>query len=163
MVNSKKPTALFQVHEETAEDQTDKELAKIGQFKGRKTKAAAKSGGMSQGDILRAMDIAEEEIPKFQDPYFWLEYFPPLAGLDLRRRDGGRCRWVRVGAKCAKYAKSPNYATHAKQAKTSKTRKIGNRQHTQNTHNAQTAQTEQNEQSEQNKQSAQNAQNIKQS
>jgi leucyl-tRNA synthetase len=31
------------------------------------------------------MDISEEEIPKFADPYYWLDYFPPLGKEDLIR------------------------------------------------------------------------------
>ena len=31
------------------------------------------------------LDISEEEIPKFTDPNYWLEYFPPLEQADLKR------------------------------------------------------------------------------
>ncbi len=31
------------------------------------------------------MDISDEEIPKFADPYYWLDYFPPLGKEDLVR------------------------------------------------------------------------------
>jgi leucyl-tRNA synthetase len=30
------------------------------------------------------MGISEEEIPKFQDPHYWLMYFPPEAQKDLK-------------------------------------------------------------------------------
>jgi leucyl-tRNA synthetase len=30
------------------------------------------------------MNIPEDEIPKFQDPVYWLEYFPPRGREDLK-------------------------------------------------------------------------------
>lgn len=32
---------------------------------------------MTQFEILVQLGISEAEIPKFQDPKFWLEFFPP--------------------------------------------------------------------------------------
>lgn len=53
--------------------------------KGKKSKAAAKTGGVvRQYDILKMSNIPEEEIPKFQDPLYWLQYFPPHAIEDLK-------------------------------------------------------------------------------
>jgi leucyl-tRNA synthetase len=37
----------------------------------------------SQIDILKQLGIPEEEIPKFADPLYWLEYFPPIGKQDL--------------------------------------------------------------------------------
>lgn len=55
-----------------------------GKFKGKKTKAKAKTGiNVTQHDIMRKMGIPEEEIPAFKDPLHWLEYFPPYAQSDL--------------------------------------------------------------------------------
>lgn len=49
------------------------------------SKVAAKTGGAKyQWDIMRAMDIAEEDIPKFQEAEYWLHYFPPYAIKDLK-------------------------------------------------------------------------------
>lgn len=31
------------------------------------------------------MGLKDEEIAKFQDAYYWLQYFPPLAKIDLQR------------------------------------------------------------------------------
>ena len=31
------------------------------------------------------LDIAESEIPKFQDPNYWLDFFPPLGMADLKK------------------------------------------------------------------------------
>jgi leucyl-tRNA synthetase len=56
-----------------------------GVFKGKKTKAKAKSGGLPPSEILRSMGIPDEEIPKFTDPNYWLEYFPPYGVSDLSR------------------------------------------------------------------------------
>lgn len=38
-----------------------------------------------QTNILKAMKIPEEDIPKFADPVFWTKYFPPLARDDLTK------------------------------------------------------------------------------
>jgi leucyl-tRNA synthetase len=31
------------------------------------------------------MEIPDEEIPKFSDPYYWLNYFPPFGKQDLMK------------------------------------------------------------------------------
>ncbi|CAJ1381611.1 unnamed protein product [Effrenium voratum] len=49
-------------------------------------KILAKSGdAASQYEILKAMGLSAEEIPKFVDPLFWLNYFPPLGVRDCKR------------------------------------------------------------------------------
>lgn len=35
-------------------------------------------------EILLSMGIPEEEIPNFQDPIYWLRYFPPKGMQDLK-------------------------------------------------------------------------------
>uniref|UniRef100_A0A7N2REA5 Uncharacterized protein n=1 Tax=Quercus lobata TaxID=97700 RepID=A0A7N2REA5_QUELO len=53
-------------------------------FKGKKSKAASKSGGQKfQWEIMRSFGLSDNEISKFQNPYNWLTYFPPLAKEDL--------------------------------------------------------------------------------
>uniref|UniRef100_H3G7T4 leucine--tRNA ligase n=1 Tax=Phytophthora ramorum TaxID=164328 RepID=H3G7T4_PHYRM len=53
---------------------------------GKKSKAAAKTGGVvHQYDILKISHVPEDEIPKFHDPLYWLQYFPPHAIADLKR------------------------------------------------------------------------------
>ena len=64
-------------------------------FKGKKSKAVAKTGGLDQYDIMLALGIGEEDIPKFTDPKYWLEYFPPLAIQDLKRF-GAAVDWRRT-------------------------------------------------------------------
>lgn len=65
-------------------------------FKGKKSKAVAKAGGDKyQWEIMRSYGLSDEEISKFQDPYFWLSYFPPLAVEDLKAFGLG-CDWRRT-------------------------------------------------------------------
>ncbi|KRT82169.1 tRNA synthetase, partial [Oryctes borbonicus] len=52
--------------------------------KGKKSKAAAKSGSTKyQWQIMKSLGMSDEEIPKFADAEYWLDYFPPLAVSDL--------------------------------------------------------------------------------
>ena len=51
---------------------------------GMKKKVAAKSGGMSQGDILKSCGVPEEELSSFTAPEHWLHYFPPRGKADLQ-------------------------------------------------------------------------------
>ncbi|KAN0012546.1 hypothetical protein ACTFIU_007853 [Dictyostelium citrinum] len=54
-------------------------------FKSKKTKAVAKSGGaVYQWKIMQSLDIPDEEIPKFADSAYWLNYFPPHCENDLK-------------------------------------------------------------------------------
>ncbi|KAL7258615.1 hypothetical protein ACSBR1_004686 [Camellia fascicularis] len=65
-------------------------------FKSKKSKAAAKSGGDKyQWEIMRSYGLSDDEISKFQDPYYWLSYFPPLAVEDLKAFGLG-CDWRRT-------------------------------------------------------------------
>ena len=48
--------------------------------KGKKGKLAAKSTGHTyQFQILESIGVPREDVKKFADPYYWLEYFPPIA------------------------------------------------------------------------------------
>ncbi|KAG8646038.1 leucine--tRNA ligase, cytoplasmic [Manihot esculenta] len=67
----------------------------VDKFKGKKSKAASKSGGqMFQWEIMRSFGLSDGEISKFQDPYEWLGFFPPLAMEDLKAFGLG-CDWRR--------------------------------------------------------------------
>ncbi|CAK9168178.1 unnamed protein product [Ilex paraguariensis] len=44
---------------------------------------------------MRSYGLSDEEISKFQDPYYWLTYFPPLAVEDLKAFGLG-CDWRRT-------------------------------------------------------------------
>uniref|UniRef100_A0A0V0G4H9 leucine--tRNA ligase n=1 Tax=Triatoma dimidiata TaxID=72491 RepID=A0A0V0G4H9_TRIDM len=53
--------------------------------KGKKSKAASKSvGAKYQWQIMRSLGLSDEEIKKFCDTDYWLDYFPPLAVKDLK-------------------------------------------------------------------------------
>ncbi|RMD42489.1 hypothetical protein DV735_g2664, partial [Chaetothyriales sp. CBS 134920] len=53
-------------------------------FKGKKSKAAAKTVKTNyQFQTMLTMGIPKEEIHKFADSTYWLEYFPPLCQRDL--------------------------------------------------------------------------------
>ncbi|GFY80548.1 ATP binding/leucine-tRNA ligases/aminoacyl-tRNA ligase [Actinidia rufa] len=59
-------------------------------------KFAAKAGGAKfQWEIMQSCGLSDEEISKFQDPYYWLTYFPPLAVEDLKAFGIG-CDWRRT-------------------------------------------------------------------
>lgn len=67
-----------------------------GKFKGKKSKAVAKTGGDKyQWEIMRSYGLSDEEIARFTDPYYWLTYFPPLAVEDLKEFGLG-CDWRRT-------------------------------------------------------------------
>lgn len=62
---------------------------------GMKSKVKAKTGGVvRQWNIMKMSNIPEEEIPRFQDPLYWLRYFPPYGMADLREF-GLRVDWRR--------------------------------------------------------------------
>ncbi|KAJ9145837.1 hypothetical protein P3X46_028170 [Hevea brasiliensis] len=71
------------------------ESVPVDKFKGKKSKAASKSGGqMFQWEIMCGFGLSDSEISKFQDPYEWLRFFPPLAMEDLKAFGLG-CDWRR--------------------------------------------------------------------
>ena len=39
---------------------------------------------LTQYEILMQVGISEEEIPKFQNPEYWLKFFPPKGKEDLK-------------------------------------------------------------------------------
>ena len=54
--------------------------------KGKKSKAAAKSGNAKyQWQIMQSLGLTNEQIREFADSNHWLEYFPPLTQQDLTR------------------------------------------------------------------------------
>ncbi|KAH0571431.1 Leucyl-tRNA synthetase [Spironucleus salmonicida] len=66
----------------------------VGQFRSKKSKAVSKASGKSQYDILKDLGIPEQEIPNFIDPYYWVDYFPPICKQDMMQF-GGRIDWRR--------------------------------------------------------------------
>ena len=54
--------------------------------KSKKTKAVAKTGTAAyQWQIMQALGLSDDHIPKFADAKYWLEYFPPHTKQDLQR------------------------------------------------------------------------------
>lgn len=68
--------------------------AEGGKFVSNKSKLKDKRGKGSQWSVLESMGIAREEIPKFADAAYWLDYFPPIARDDLKAM-GCKVDWRR--------------------------------------------------------------------
>lgn len=67
----------------------------VTKFRATKGKAAAKTVKMKyQFQIMQAMGIPIQEIARFADPQYWLEYFPPYCKRDLENF-GARIDWRR--------------------------------------------------------------------
>lgn len=50
------------------------------------SKAMAKTAAAKyQWQIMQSLGLSDEEISKFAEAEFWLDYFPPLAVQDLKR------------------------------------------------------------------------------
>ncbi|KAL8160934.1 hypothetical protein V2J09_012423 [Rumex salicifolius] len=90
------PTAEEEVSQvQEQEESGDAQPLPGGKFKGKKSKVTAKtSRQMYQWEIMRSYGLTDEEIAKFQDPYYWLSFFPPLAVEDLKAFGLG-CDWRR--------------------------------------------------------------------
>ncbi|PLW40185.1 hypothetical protein PCASD_12297 [Puccinia coronata f. sp. avenae] len=81
------PSQSSQVEPSTNESQ-DKSKAKKG-------KLQAKSTGLQyQFQIMESIGVSRSDIPKFADPQYWLQYFPPIAKNDLNDF-GARVDWRR--------------------------------------------------------------------
>jgi leucyl-tRNA synthetase len=68
--------------------------AAAGKFTSSKSKLKDKAGHGSQWSVLESMGIPAEEIPKFRDAGYWLDYFPPIAKRDLQAM-GCKIDWRR--------------------------------------------------------------------
>jgi leucyl-tRNA synthetase len=90
------PAVEEDVHSEVAENQADQAaVVAPDKFKSKKSKAASKTGVQKfQWEIMKGFGLSDEDIAKFQDPYHWLTYFPPLAKEDLKAFGLG-CDWRR--------------------------------------------------------------------
>ncbi|EPY25569.1 leucyl-tRNA synthetase [Strigomonas culicis] len=68
--------------EEKAKDSAaSKATEDVTKHKSKRGKVAA---AKPQWIIMQSLGIPDEEIPKFADPQYWLDYFPPLAIEDLK-------------------------------------------------------------------------------
>ncbi|ANB13442.1 leucine--tRNA ligase CDC60 [Sugiyamaella lignohabitans] len=64
-------------------------------FTAKKSKAVAKQGRAKyQFEIMLQLGIPREEVSKFADPFYWVEYFPPLCQRDCNSF-GARIDWRR--------------------------------------------------------------------
>ncbi|KAH0629739.1 hypothetical protein JD844_012055 [Phrynosoma platyrhinos] len=71
--------------EEEEEDSKGEEIVIKDKAKGKKSKAAAKTGSSKyQWGIMKSLGLSDEEIAKFSEAEHWLDYFPPLAIQDLK-------------------------------------------------------------------------------
>ncbi len=89
--------AVEKVAEKIEETSVEDSAVEAGErkFKANKTKAKSKTGTAStQYAIMQAMGIPEEDISLFQDPYYWIDYFPPKAIDDLKQF-GAKVDWRR--------------------------------------------------------------------
>lgn len=84
--------------EEDEIEQPKKEQAKredVTKFTAKKSKAVAKQGrGKYQFEIMLQLGISREEVVKFADPNYWLDFFPPLVQKHVTEF-GGRVDWRR--------------------------------------------------------------------
>ena len=72
---------------EKLEKKKEEEKNKEKEGKGKKEKKddKEKKAPMTQVEILKGLGVADEDLHKFSDPEFWLEYFPPYAQADLEK------------------------------------------------------------------------------
>lgn len=71
--------------DEIVQVEEERDVVPKDKSKGKKSKAVAKAGTAKyQWQIMQSLGLADEEIKKFADSDYWLEYFPPLAIQDLK-------------------------------------------------------------------------------
>ena len=75
--------------EKKKEEGKKKEKEKEGDKKGKKDKKddkdKPKAAPMTQVEILKEVGVADDDLQKFANPEFWLEYFPPYGKADLEK------------------------------------------------------------------------------
>lgn len=84
---------VFPVEEEAPVETTPTESVKKEDptaFHATKAKVQSKSTGAKyQWQIMESNGVPKEEIPKFQDANYWLQYFPPIGKSDLQKFGAG--------------------------------------------------------------------------
>uniref|UniRef100_A0AC35GNM7 Uncharacterized protein n=1 Tax=Panagrolaimus sp. PS1159 TaxID=55785 RepID=A0AC35GNM7_9BILA len=79
------------VEEKSLADEITKDKSK-----GKKTKAMQKTGTAKyQWQIMQSLGLEDEEIKKFADPLYWLDYFPPHC-IDDCKKMGLKVDWRRA-------------------------------------------------------------------
>ena len=71
--------------EEKKKEENKKEGDKKGKKNEKKDEKKPASAPMTQTEILLELGVADEDLHKFSDPEFWLEYFPPYGKSDLEK------------------------------------------------------------------------------
>jgi leucyl-tRNA synthetase len=81
----KKSPEEVEAHRQALEKKLKDEAERIAAAKDNPKAAESKSkdGPKLQTEILMQLGIPFEEVGKFADPHFWLEYFPPIGQADL--------------------------------------------------------------------------------
>ena len=82
------PDIVKHINEKIAKRKEEEKKAKEKEQKGKKNEKKDdkdKKAPMTQVEILKGLGVADEDIHKFSDPEFWLEYFPPYAKSDLEK------------------------------------------------------------------------------
>eukprot|EP00871_Galdieria_phlegrea_P000037 jgi/Galph1/1033/GphlegSOOS_G5884.1 len=75
-----------QVDQLSLQQQEPREKADPTKFTSNKSKSTSKAGSIvRQWKILLSLGIPEEIVPKFADPLYWLQYFPPYGIRDLKK------------------------------------------------------------------------------
>lgn len=81
--------------EQEEEEQAAQKSEDVTKFRAKKSKAAAKQGrGKYQFEIMMQLGLNREEVARFADPHYWLEFFPQLVQRDVTAF-GGRVDWRR--------------------------------------------------------------------
>lgn len=81
--------------DDNEKEEVKEESEDVTRFKAKKSKAAAKKGqGKYQFEIMEQLGIPKEEVYKFADANYWLDYFPPLCEKDCNSF-GARIDWRR--------------------------------------------------------------------
>ncbi|KAK4887053.1 hypothetical protein RN001_003324 [Aquatica leii] len=76
----------FPLEEDVIETSEKEDVVLKDKSKGKKSKAVAKTGNIKyQWQIMQSLGMSDEEILKFADVNYWLDYFPPLAVQDLNK------------------------------------------------------------------------------
>ena len=82
------PDIIKHTNEKILQKKEEEKKAKEKEQKGKKSEKKDekdKKTIMTQVEILKGLGVADEDIQKFSDPEFWLEYFPPYAQSDLEK------------------------------------------------------------------------------
>ncbi|KAJ2675258.1 cytosolic leucyl tRNA synthetase, partial [Coemansia spiralis] len=90
------PDEAEDLGDKVAEMSVDDSPAAGQNFRGKKTKATAKFGSHKhQFQVMQSQGMSNEQIAKFADAQYWLEYYPPIAIEDLKSM-GCKIDWRRA-------------------------------------------------------------------